>query len=204
MRHFATALLAVGIMAAAVPAARAADTTFPPNPLANSTIHGNLTVPSGPDCDLISVTVTGNVQVQTNAALNITGLSTIVGNVSVGTEASLITPVGHLTIDGNFDANQCNSLILPGGDTVGGNVQIQYCAEASVGTNEIGGNLACNNSNACEVFSNRVKGNVEVNDNGSAEVENNAIGDNLQCQGNTSITVSGNKVGGHTEGQCAP
>jgi hypothetical protein len=91
-KHFSAAMLAVGIMLAAVPVARA-DTTCPPDPVTGSTVNGNLIVTSGAICQLSDVTVTGNVQVQTNATLSVlrgtaTG-TTIDGNLRVGTGASL-------------------------------------------------------------------------------------------------------------------
>jgi hypothetical protein len=135
--------------------------------------------------------------------------STIIGNVSVGTGASMFVSNGGLTIDGNFEANQCLSVALNAVGapiTIGGNVQIQYCTLAEdVLEDDIGGNVACNNSNTCDVISNKVNGNVEVNDNSSATVGNNTIGNNLECQGNASITDEGgpNTVGGHKKGQCA-
>ena len=93
MKHFAMALLAFGIMLAGVSAARA-DTTCPPNPPPSSTVNGNLVVPRGTVCQLFGVTVTGNVQVQTNAHLNLSDTnatpgSTIDGNVRVETGAFL-------------------------------------------------------------------------------------------------------------------
>jgi hypothetical protein len=208
MNHFTTTMLVCGIMLAALPTARAADTTCPPN-LANTTVNGNLIVPAGQHCLVIGVTVTGNAQVQTNATLTFgapSPTSTIVGNVSVGTGAMVEAPVGGLTIDGNFVANQCSSVGLNEGVAVGGNFQIQYCTGiVSLGGDDIGGNVACNNSSTCSVSSNKVNGNVEVNDNSSAEVTNNTIGNNLKCQGNTNITDGGvpNRVGGNKAGQCA-
>src|SRR5437867_2532306 len=92
MKHFATTMLVLGIVSTALAAARAADTTCPPNPSPGSTVNGNLVVPSGASCVLSGVTVTGNVQVQTNATLQVipngTQGATIDGNVDVGAGAS--------------------------------------------------------------------------------------------------------------------
>jgi hypothetical protein len=208
MNHFTTTVLACGIMLAVLPTARA-DTTCPPN-LVNTTVNGNLIVPANQTGSILAgVTVTGNVQVQTNAGLVLLELflpSTIVGNVSVGTGASVDASVGGLTIDGNLDANQCLFVTLNEGVAVGGNVQIQYCTAASnLVADDIGGNVACNNSSACDVSANKVNGNAEVNDNSSTQVDNNTIANNLEYQGNTSITDGGfpNTVGGKKTGQCA-
>ena len=70
MKHFTTTMLACGIMLAVLPTARA-DTTCPPSPTPGGTVNGNLIVPTGQNCTLAGVTVTGNVQVQTNAVLDI-------------------------------------------------------------------------------------------------------------------------------------
>jgi hypothetical protein len=195
-------------MVAALPAARADMTCSQTSPIPpGSTVNGNLVVPAGSNsCLLLTVTVTGNVQVQTNAALTIVagGPSKIVGNVSVGTGATVDTGNGILTIDGNLVANQCLGVLLGEGFAVGGNVQIQNCTgESDVGSGDIGGNVGCNNSGTCDVSSNKVNGNVQINDNSSAQVLNNTIGNNLQCQGNAAITGGGNTVGGQKMGQCA-
>jgi hypothetical protein len=212
VKHFATALLAFGIMLAGISAARA-DTTCPPNPPPGSTVNGNLVVPPGTVCQLFGVTVTGNVQVQTNAHLNIsdnaTQGSTIDGNLRAGTGAILDVFVSSgftSTIDGNIVADQCSAVeLVPA--IVGGNVSIQNCTGGQfVGYSdaEIAGNFTCNdNSIECDALAGNVKGNVQINNNAVAEVFVNTIGGNLQCQGNTTIIGSGNTVGGHEQGQCA-
>ena len=73
MKHFSAATVAFGIMLAAAPATPAtpaapaapatAATTCPPNPTPGSTVSGNLIVPSGAQCVLSGVTVSGNVVV---------------------------------------------------------------------------------------------------------------------------------------------
>lgn len=86
MKQIATAMLAVGTMLAALPAA-GADAICPPNPPVGSTVNGNLIVPPGATCFLNHVTVTGNVDVQPQAELN------------VGFDSALPQPSS--TIDGN-------------------------------------------------------------------------------------------------------
>lgn len=213
MKHLATALLALGIILAALPAAPAADTACPPNPSPGSTVNGNLVVSTDLPCTLAGVTVIGNVQVQTNAELHVipngTQGSTINGNVQVGTGASLlvISLDGHgtSTIDGNIAAEECSRVQMEP-ITVGGNVSIQNCTRepSGVGRGKIAGNFACNdNSIECVVVNSNVNGNVQINDNSSAIVENNMIGGNLQCQRNQTISGGGNTVDGNKQGQCA-
>ena len=200
MKRFATTILAFGIMLAALPGARA-DTTCPPNPSPLSTVKGNLVVTGV--CNLIGVTVTGNVQVQTNAVLSSNATapaSTIIGNVDVGTGATLDAEVGGLTIDGNVKANQCLSVDLRHGVIIGGNVRIQYCTgESDVVSDDIAGNVACDNSSTCLVAANHVNGNVHVDDNSNADVSNNTIDNNLECRGNATLSASGNQVGGKSQ-----
>jgi hypothetical protein len=211
MKRFATALLTFGIMLMALHAARA-DTTCPPNPPPGGIVNGNLVVPLGTVCQLFGVTVTGNVQVQTNAHLNIsdnaTQGSTIDGNMRVGTGAILDVFVSSgftSTIDGNVVADQCSAVeLVPA--IVGGNVSIQNCTGEFVGYSqgEIAGNFTCNdNSTECDALAGNVKGNVQINNNAAADVFVNTIGGNLSCQGNATINGGDNMVGGHKQGQCA-
>ena len=64
MKHFSAAMLALGITLAAVPAA-AFDATCT-GLMFQTTVDGNLTVPTGASCQLGGVTVTGNVIVTKN------------------------------------------------------------------------------------------------------------------------------------------
>jgi hypothetical protein len=218
MKHFATALLGFGIMLAALPTARAADTTCA-TAIHNTTINGNLVVPVY--CALEKVTVTGNVQVQTNAQLIIVDDSTIDGNLSIGTGAIFEAESG-LTVDGNIEANQCVYLITNfflgaaiSPIIVGGNVHIESCGRVefqstlSPEKNEIGGNFTCSNSQICVVVGTHVNGNVQFTNNSTTNgsfsgISDSTIGGNLKCQGNGNITGGGgNTVGGHKQGQCA-
>jgi hypothetical protein len=216
MKQFATAMLAaLGMMLAALPAARA-DTTCPPSPPIGSTVNGNLVVPSGQICFLGGVTVIGNVQVQTNASIALGGV-TVIGNVRVQTNASLANSIVLSTIDGNIETDQCNFVHLFQ-VTVGGNVDIENCRPGNsdiIGyiaghgqIVQIDGNFTCNNNVAlvCFAVNGQVQGNVQINNNRQAQVIGNTIGGNLQCQGNTGgATDNGqpNTVAGHKLGQCA-
>src|SRR5215469_8758872 len=73
-------------------------------------INGNVTVPAGTSCTLSFVNITGNVEVGQNATLV----------VSAYTEPS--------EIGGNIEANNCNSVLLQGNVTVGGNLNISSCS----------------------------------------------------------------------------
>ena len=222
MKRFETAMLAFGLMLAALPVARAADTICPPNPSPGVTVNGNLLVPSGQSCSLLGdVTVTGNVQVQMNANLQLASSSVrpgpmIGGNVNVGTGATLIV-LGFFQVDGNIDAEQCNVLhlgtdTLPATGNIGGNVVAQDCTSpggnefvspSKLLTTEISGNLTCNNNVLCFAEFINVKGNAQFNNNVSAHVKLNTIGGNLICQDNENIFGEDNTVAGSKLGQCA-
>jgi hypothetical protein len=174
MNQFTTATLAFGIMLAALPAARAAETTC--TTVMTGTVNGNLVVPAGTQCSLNGATVTGNV--------------------TVGKGAQLLIFAG--TIYGNIQAHQCNSVFLTSFGTaisVGGNLQIQNCTGTGdngysdsglPGTIEIDGNFQCQNNTApCLAEGGTVLNNVQVNDNtGPAFIENAMIHGNLQVSGN--------------------
>ena len=141
-------------------------------------IQGNVTVPSGANCTLSFVNVTGNVQAKQGSTLLIDGYS----------EPS--------TIGGNVQATNCYSALLKGNVTVGGNVEILQCN--GNGPNgfqgpdiEIKGNFHCqgNSSNAtsCLAWLGKVDGNVQIQQNhGTApDVSLVTVGGNLICQQNS-------------------
>jgi hypothetical protein len=220
MKHFATAMLACGIiLVAALPAAHA-DTTCPPSPSPGSTVNGNLVVRNNMVCTLSpGVTVTGNAQVGAGATLSLT-------TGSVG---------------GNIQADNCVMMIIspdgqPSTFSVAGNVQIQHCDGSGsgfvagiAGPITIGGNFECsdnfapcvatggsvkgnlsvdgNSGGGSRVSAVSVSGNAQINDNtgGTTIIEGNGVAGNLQCQGNTAVSDGGfpNMVAGQRQGQCA-
>jgi feruloyl esterase len=163
------------------------------------TIDGNVTVPSGANCTLSFVNVTGNVQADKNSTLLITGY----------TEPS--------TIGGNVHANNCYSALLEGSVTVGGNVMIQQCNGNGPNGFQgpdvvINGNFQCqgNSSNAasCLAWLGRVYGNVLIQQNRgpiAPDVSLVTVGGNLICQQNSSAPThlhGPSWVDGNTLGQC--
>jgi hypothetical protein len=210
MKHFATVMLGFGIVLAALPTARAADTTCPPDPSPNSAVHGNLIVPTDQGCHLLSVTVTGNVQVQPNSLLQMSAAK-IEGNVTLGSGTFLEPEYDGedqtVRIGGNLTIDHCGFGTLgPGSHTqlpypaliVGGNVLIQYCGLGGVDADnlEIGGNFTCNSSGCSLAFSN-IKGNVEINNNPHATVLDNTVRGNVAVNNNEEAGVGGNTIGGN-------
>jgi hypothetical protein len=203
MKRFAiTPLAALGILAGAMPAARAADTTCTGLIPSGATINGNLVVPAGNTCTLANVTVTGNVQVGKGASLTVEPLT------------------GQTTIGGNVQADQCQSVGMFATGTaisVGGNVQIRNCTgqrgsgySVLGGSLTISGNFACDhNFGGCVATGGLVRGNVQVDHNSNvggpgANVVTNAVGGNVQVNNNSggsASIVGGNTIGGNL--QCA-
>jgi hypothetical protein len=204
MKHFATAMLAFGMMLAAVSVARA-DNTPCTSTLSNMMIDGNLVVPDSASCALDQVDVTGNVLVGHDATFN---------------------AVSGVTISGNLLADHCTSVSLQPSlvlSSVAGNVEIQHCTgstdfsgffAARIVAATIGGNFDCHNNFApCLADTVSIMGNAEVSHNsgGTSIVRHNTIGGNLQCVGNTAVTDSilginpiPNTVAGKKLGQCTP
>ena len=162
-------------------------------------IKGNVTVPSGANCTLSFVNVTGNVQAGPGSTLLINGY----------TEPS--------TIGGNVQAEKCYSVLLEGNVTVGGNVQIEQCNGNGPNGFQgpdivINGNFHCegNSSNAasCLAWLGKVSGNVEIQQNhgqGAPDVSLVTVGGNLICLLNSSAPthVHGPSwVDGNSIGQC--
>src|SRR5436309_3419762 len=85
----------LSVVTSIAPGLASAGPTTCMGPLANSTVNGDLVVPPGATCTLDHVRITGNVTVQTNAALFVT------------TFTGLDTTVG-----GNITANGCNGVDL--------------------------------------------------------------------------------------------
>jgi hypothetical protein len=160
-------------------------------------INDNVTVPAGASCTLSFVNIAGNVAVGQNAILV----------VSAYTEPSEIA--------GNIEANDCNSVLLQGNVTVGGNLNISACnGTASNGFQGpdvlIQGNFDClSNAGPCLAWLGTVDGNVEIQSNNAkaaSDVSLVSVGGNLNCQGNSpTVTQSHGPswVDGHSQGQCA-
>lgn len=189
MRTFTLALLvAIPALVAGGPAVHATNCTGP----LSGNITDNVVVPSGASCTLSNATVTGSVQVQQNANLTVDATQQ------------------PATIDGSVQATNCTSVLLEGGVTVNGSVQIVQCSQKSgfVGPGvKIGGNFQCiNNTGGCAADLGAVKGSVQIQGNSAADISLVSVGGNLQCGGNTpppTHTFGPDFVSGSLQGQCA-
>jgi hypothetical protein len=160
-------------------------------------INDNVTIPAGASCTLSFVNIAGNVAVGQNAILV----------VSAYTEPSEIA--------GNIEANNCNSVLLQGNVTVGGNLNINACNGTTSNGFQgpdvlIQGNFEClSNAGPCLAWLGTVDGNVQIQSNNAkaaSDVSLVSVGGNLDCQGNSpAVTHSHGPswVDGQSQGQCA-
>ena len=190
MKNFALALASALIAFVASTSVSRADTAC--SSTLSGTVNGNVVVPSGASCTLSNVTVTGGVRVSQNASLTIDATRQ------------------PATINGTVQATNCVSALLEGGVTVGGNVQIQGCAQQSgfVGPGvKIVGSFECiNNAGGCEADLGEVRGNVQIQSSSSADISLVSVAGSLQCQGNTASPTHAygpDFVSGSLQGQCA-
>jgi len=200
MKTLAMIPLALGIVLAAVPAARADDTSCT-EPLSGA-INGNVVVPEGATCSLHDATVTGNVL--------------------VGKGARLLMIAGPVTIAGDLLGIQCDAVEIhpePSSTvSIGGSVGLLFCTgqtgligykiDPPVNGLIIHGNFLCQfNSAPCDAWRGSIGGNANVSQNSGGEsvVLGNEIDGNLVCLGNTAVIDGGipNRVAGRKLGQCA-
>src|SRR5215472_13033592 len=142
-----------------------------------TTINGNLTVPMGAWCDLVSVKINGNVNIQQSSGIRLSGV-TVNGNV----EANGTTNAGDPMSSG---ANTiCNA-------TVNGNLEIKNSTGAPW---QLGG---CG--------PNTITGNITFNNNGGTgnAISHTTVQADLTCQANSGVAGTDNKVAGRRQGQCA-
>lgn len=142
-----------------------------------TTINGNLTVPHGAWCDLVDVTVKGNVKLLASSGVRIQS-ATIAGNLDVQDAKHAADP---LSANANII---CAS-------TIGGNLRVQDSAAGSPWN--IGG---CGD--------NTIQGNVEFSHNAAHgnEISGNTVGGNLNCTLNGGVSGKGNKAK-KLQGQCS-
>lgn len=116
--------------------------------LANSTIRGNVIVPSGASCTLTNVLVTGDVQVQAGAG-SLTAISTYISGDVKSQGAAITLMLGG---DGNYFATDITTIgghlqatggsLFVEGVFIRGDVQAQGMDSVAMGGNWIGGTLA--------------------------------------------------------------
>ena len=159
-----------------------------------TTINGNLTVPRGAWCDLVDVTVNGNLEM-------------------LGSEGD------HGRDHGRAHRQGANSGLRVLSSTITGNLVVRGVKGASdpLSANEnvvcastIGGNLLVQSSGAASPWNiggcrgNTIQGHAEFSDNAASgnEISGNTIGGDLNCSHNGGISGNGNKAK-KLRGQCS-
>ncbi len=145
----------------------------------NATIvTGGLSVPNGSWCDLVDVTIRGNLQLNQAAGVRIQGV-TVNGNLTAKNTAGTADPLSAGT------NNIC-------GTTVHGSLEVRNSSGnvnwniGGCGGNTVHGSLTFNNNPA----------------NGNT-VSNNHVAGDLACKSNGATQSGSNRVGGRVTGQCA-
>jgi hypothetical protein len=160
-------------------------------------IEGNVTVPDGTSCTLSFVNIKGNVQIGRDATLI----------VSAYTEPS--------EIGGDIEAKDCNSVLLQGNVTVGGNLNINSCNGTAPNGFQgpdvlIHGNFECrSNVGSCLAWLGTVDEDVHIQSNqaqAASDVSLVSVKGNLNCEGNSPAPTHSHGpswVDGRSQGQCA-
>ena len=160
------------------PSATGGGVTTCSNEQINATIvNGDLSVPKGSWCDLVDVTVRGNLKLNQTAGTRIQGV-TVNGNILAANSAGTADPLSANT------NNICRS-------TVHGNLEVHgSAADVNWNIGGCGGNTVDGNLN---FHNNPARGNT---------VSNNTVKGDLKCQSNGTTASGANRVRGRVTGQC--
>jgi hypothetical protein len=167
----------------AVPAAAAADEVECTGTIAAVTVD-NVRVPQGRACSLDGTLVKGTVKVERDATLDANAVEVI----------------------GNVQAEGAASVVVRGGSSVGGSIQVKQGGAAETIASQVTGDIQYDQQTGpLRVVDNFVGGSVQVVANrGGILVATNTIDGNLQCKENAPpVAGSGNLVHGNAEDQCA-
>jgi hypothetical protein len=155
-----------------------------------TTINGNLTVPRGAWCDLVDVTVNGNLKMLGSQGDHGRGHGQ---GANSGLRVLSSTITGNLVVhgaNGASDPLSANENVVCA-STIGGNLLVQSSGPASPWN--IGGCGA-----------NTIQGHAKFSDNAASgnEISGNTIGGDLNCSHNGGISGTGNKAK-KLRGQCS-
>jgi hypothetical protein len=143
----------------------------------------NVKVPQGATCILDGTKVKGTVTVKTKAVLDAIKVNVI----------------------GNVQGENAKNVIVRGGSSVGGSVQVVQGGRGKVVKSTVGGDILYDEQGGpVAVKGSTTGGNVQAFQNtGGVVIQNNVIDGNLQCKENTpKPTGGGNIVDGNKEDQC--
>jgi hypothetical protein len=143
----------------------------------------NLRVPQAASCTLDGTNVEGTVKVGRDATLRARGIDVI----------------------GNVQAEDARKVVVRGGSTVGGSIQIVQGGNAKILKSTISGDILFDDQGGVlTANANVIGGNLQAFQNtGGVRINHNQIDGNLQCKANVPApTGGGNIVEGNMEDQC--
>lgn len=163
------------------------------------------TPPSG-NVTCVGLTLVGlnldSVFVPDNTTCTLIG-TTMNGSVEVGTNATLVAQ--DVFITGNLIADGAADVSISGDSSIGGSVQVQRGAGASILDAGISGSLQITAmAGPVEASGNQIGGNTQAFSNlGGVTLTDNSMTGVLQCTGNTPAPTGGGNVASQKDGQCA-
>lgn len=217
MRRLLVLVALMGAMVALPGVAHAANPPCTGTIPSGTTVSGSLQVPSGANCSLAGVTVTGDVIVNPNGAVLLRGTS--IGGSLVGSNARALDSFGGNKVTGSVSftgttGTPATAPALVAGDAcdwidgiaIGGSLTIAnssasapWCqgAPSSMASASITGNPAFVNVPSSDT----VRSSLTVTSNtGGGRVMNNTVGGSFTCNNNPKFTSTGNSVGGVNQG----
>lgn len=215
--------LVVSVIIAAVLGVPGSAVPGPPPPttctsLLTGSIIGDVVVPAGETCFIHDATISGSVNVQTDATVFFTTgetFTTVRGNVrGKNCSSILVTPFPFISpnvvIGGDLVAENCSDGLDVGSALIGGNVICKNATNAqdacSMFSSFISGNVDCSgNSGGCTLRGSQIGGDAKLNNNTVIELGGNLIAGNLKCGGNGSVSgfAGSNIVAGTKSGDCS-
>ena len=143
-----------------------------------------------------------NLRVRQGASCTLNGTN-VKGTVKVGRDAILWAR--NIDVIGNVQAEDARRVVVRGGSTVGGSVQIVQGRSAKILNSTITGDILFDEQNGgLNANANIVGGNLQAFQNtGGVKINLNEIDGNLQCKENVPAPNGGrNVVQGNMEDQC--
>ena len=183
----------------------------------NQTIDANIVVPKDAVCDLDTVIVNGNINIEQNATLE-TEDSTFNGDIE-GTNGCVLEQLARAIVNGNISMVNCEGVNIDDQNEINGNVLIQG-ATVFIFNSEINGNLIIVRSedvllegpipvegnvsilrNNIVVFDDDIAigGNLKVLNNGEVKIEDTTVDGNATCVKNDTLTGDLNTYNGRNK-----
>ena len=151
--------------------------------IAGDDTYENLEVPEGATCRLVGTNIQGNLVINASANLVASGI----------------------TVGGNIQSVEPDSITVNGTSNVGGNIQIRDAMAVEIQEVTIDGDLQLElNDGLVMAVRSVVGGNLQATQNLGGVVFNlNQIAENMQCSGNNPMPTGAGNTATSKEGQCA-